>query len=153
MKIAEGQVFVAGCEPNIRAFNLATGANKLYEGHRGWILCLEIMDDKMYTGGDDQQIFIWSIETTKVLYKLCGHENSISTITFAFGDIYTGSLDHHVIAWDLLELQERIEEKEMMRLEDIDTRRYEAYWNIVGAKKGKKGKKGGAKGKGKKGKK
>jgi hypothetical protein len=42
----------------------------------------------------------------------------------------------------------RIEEKEMLREADIQSRRYEVFWRLILAKKGKKKK--GKKGKGKK---
>ena len=107
----------------------------------------------MYSGGDDRSIIIWNIENTKALEQLNGHENGVTSIGFAFGDLYTGSFDHHIICWDLADLDERINEKEDMRNADIDSRRFEVYWRLMDTKKkGKKGK-GGGKGGKKKGKK
>ena len=100
----------------------------------------------MYSGGDDRTIIIWNIESGKMLEQLVGHENGVTSIGFAFGDVYTGSFDHHVICWDLNDLQERIMEKVDMRDADIESRKYEVYWRVLDAKTKKKKKgKGGAK--------
>ena len=58
----------------------------------------------MYSGGDDRTIIIWNIESGKMLEQLVGHENGVTSIGFAYGDLYTGSFDHHVICWDLGDL-------------------------------------------------
>jgi len=124
----------------------------MYQGHRGWIYCIETLGERMFSGGDDRSIIIWNIESTKMMEQLNGHENGVTSIAFAYGDLYTGSFDHHIICWDLKDLEERITEKEEMRQADIDSRKFEVYWRLMDAKKGKK-KKGGAKGGKKKGKK
>ena len=87
----------------------------MYQGHKGWIYTIEIMGERMYSGGDDRSIIIWNIETTKMLEQLTGHENGVTSIGFAFGDLYTGSFDHNIICWDLNDLEDRITEKETMR--------------------------------------
>lgn len=98
----------------------------------------------MFSGGDDRSIIIWDIEKERQLETLNGHENGVTSIGFAFGDLYTGSFDHHIICWDLKDLDERINEKDDMRESDLDSRRFEVYWRGMNAGK-KKGKKGGAK--------
>ena len=124
----------------------------MYQGHRGWVYALEIHEERLYSGGDDRSIIIWDIETTKILETLIGHDNGITSISFAFHDLYTGSFDHHVICWDLQEINERIEEKQELRHADVESRRIELYNKLMNVKSKKKGKKGGkgAKGKGKK---
>ena len=69
----------------------------------------------MFSGGDDRSIIIWDVESGKLLEQLNGHDNGVTSIAFAFNDIYTGSFDHHIICWDLAELDERIQEKDDMR--------------------------------------
>ena len=44
---------MGGCDPVIRAFNLETGGHKLFEGHKGWVQCIELHDDRLFSGGDD----------------------------------------------------------------------------------------------------
>lgn len=51
------------------------------------------------------------------------------------------------------EIENRIHERELMRQEDIRSRKIEVFWRIIEAKRGKKKKKGKGGGKKKKGKK
>ncbi len=53
----------------------------------------------------------------------------------------------------MLEIEKRIQERDLMRQEDIRSRKIEVFWRIVEAKRGKKKKKGKGGGKKKKGKK
>ena len=150
MQINDKYIFVAGCDPIIRAFSIETGESKMYQGHKGWIYSIEINNERMFSGGDDRTIIIWNIESTKMLEQLIGHENGVTSISFAYGDLYTGAFDHHIICWDLDQLEERVGEKEEMRQADIESRRFEVYWRLMDQKKGKKKKGKGGKGKGKK---
>jgi len=111
------------------------------------VYALEIHEDRLFSGGDDRSIIIWDIESTKILETLIGHENGITSISFAFHDLYSGSFDHHVICWDLNEINERIEEKQEMREVDVESRRIEIFNKLMNAKS-KKGKKGKGKAKG-----
>ena len=108
---------------------------------------MEILGERLFSGGDDRSIIIWNVESTKQLETLWGHENGVTSIGFAYHDLYTGSFDHHVICWDLKDLEERIGEKEDMRQADIESRRQEVYSKLMDVKKRgkKKGKGGGAK--------
>ena len=66
MEICNEFVFVAGCDPIIRSFNIETGETRMYSGHKGWVYTLAIHDDRLYSGGDDRSIIIWNIKTTKI---------------------------------------------------------------------------------------
>ena len=56
---------MAGCDPIIRAFEIETGKCKMYQGHKGWVYCMEIHDERLFSGGDDRSIIIWNIENCK----------------------------------------------------------------------------------------
>lgn len=103
----------------------------------------------MFSGGDDRSIIIWDVEQGKLLEQLTGHDNGVTSLAFAYNDLYTGSFDHMIICWDLKDLDERIQEKDDMRQADIDSRRVETYWRMLDQKRGgkKKQKKGQAKAK------
>ena len=131
-------IYVAGCDPVIRGFNITTGEVKMYEGHKSWVYCIEILDDQMFSGSDDQSVIVWDIKTTKILQSLKGHSNGVTTIGFTNNDMYTGSYDWNIIWWSLEEIQNRIECLEDMRIADQETIKYETYWRILDAKKGKK---------------
>jgi WD40 repeat protein len=104
---------------------------------------LEVYEGKLFSGGDDKTIKIWDIETTKQLEELNGHENGVTCLAFANQELFSGSFDHYIICWDMLEIETRINERELMRAEDILSRKIEVFWRIIEAKKGKKKKKGG----------
>ena len=81
-----------------------------------------------------------------MLEELNGHENGVTCIAFANKELFTGSFDHHIICWDMQEIAERIAERELMREEDILSRKIEIYNRTLEAKgKKKKGKKKGKK--------
>jgi len=155
-------IFVSGCDPVIRAYDTETGAVKLYEGHTSWVLCLEtyatytedgrVVSSWLLSGSDDNTIRIWDIESTKCLEELQGHKNGVTCLAFANGELYSGSYDNFIIIWDVPEIEHRIYEKQMMKDEDLRSRKYETYMRFIEAKRGKrkKGKKGKGKGKGKK---
>jgi len=90
-----------------------------------------------------------------MLEELNGHENGVTCLAFANQELFSGSYDHYIICWDMQEIESRITERDLMRQEDIRSRKLEVFWRIIEAKKGKKKKKGkgGGGGKKKKGKK
>ena len=89
--VTEKYLFVAGCDPIIRGFNLENGECKIYQGHNGWVYCLEVLDGKLFSGGDDKTLKIWDIESTKMLEELNGHENGVTCIAFANQELFSGS--------------------------------------------------------------
>ena len=148
MIVTDKHIFVAGCDPIIRGFSLETGECKMYQGHEGWIYCLEVFEGKLFSGGDDRTIKIWDIESTKMLEELNAHENGVTCLAFANHELFSGSFDHYIICWDMQEIETRIHERALMREEDIRSRKIEVFWRIIEAKRGKKKKgKGGKKGK------
>lgn len=97
--IFENKLYVAGCDPVIRSFDLETGECKSYDGHKSWVNCLAFLvrpqdeEDEgepqafMYSAGDDRAIFVWDLQTGKHVESLTGHENSIVSLDFANGDL------------------------------------------------------------------
>ena len=84
-----------------------------------------------------------------MLEELNAHENGVTCLAFANHELFSGSYDHSIICWDIQEIESRIQERAMMREEDIRSRKIEVFWRIIEAKRGKKKKGKGAK-KGKK---
>lgn len=84
-----------------------------------------------------------------MLEELYGHDNGVTSLEFANNELFSGSYDHYIICWDLYDLEKRITERELMRIEDILSRKIEVYERTLEAK-GKKKKKKKAKSKKKK---
>ena len=55
---------------------------------------------------------MWEIETGKMVDELLAHENAVTCLSFAYGDLYSGSYDHYIFCWDLLEIKKRVIERE-----------------------------------------
>lgn len=100
------------------------GKTKLFEGHQGWILCLEtytsyredgsVKSKWLLSGSDDKTIRIWDRETTKCLEILSSHKNGVNCLTFANNELFSGSMDKYIICWDVVEIENRIAEKQLM---------------------------------------
>ena len=121
----------------------------MYQGHEGWVYCLDVFEGRLYSGGDDRTVKIWDIETTQMLEELNAHENGVTCLAFANNELFSGSYDHYIICWDMKDIKQRIDERALMREEDIRSRKIEVFNRIIEAKRGKKKKGKGAK-KGKK---
>ena len=105
MLVSDPYIFVGGCDPVIRGYNVETGEKKEYDGHKGWVYCLTVQDGYLFSGGDDNTVKVWEIETGKMVDELVAHENGVTCLTFAYGDLYSGSYDHYIFCWDLLEIK------------------------------------------------
>ncbi|CAI2372944.1 unnamed protein product [Moneuplotes crassus] len=125
MVVHENTIFVAGCDPIIRSFNLETGESNNYEGHEGWVYCLAVHGNFLFSGGDDKTIKIWDIETAQCVEELKGHENGVTCLAFANNELFSGSFDYYILCWDLYDIKKRINERALMREADIESRRIE----------------------------
>ena len=105
----------------------------------------------LMTGSDDSTIRIWDIISGKCLEELVGHKNGVTSMTFANNQLFSGSYDHYIIVWDLVEIEEKIRECQIMAAEDLRSRKFEAFEeHMISKGKRKKPAKGKGKGKGKK---
>ena len=74
---------------------------------------------------------------------LRAHRNGVTSIVLCYGFLVTASFDHYVITWEYAALEERIIEKQLMREEDILSRKIEVYNRALEGKDRKKGSKPG----------
>jgi F-box and WD-40 domain protein 1/11/F-box/WD-40 domain protein 7 len=52
--------------------------------------------------------------------------------------LYSGSYDHSIRSWDLREMHDRIRERSIMFAEDLWSKKHDAYYTKLYAKKKKK---------------
>lgn len=100
MAFTDEWLIVAGVDPIIRGYRLADGEVKMFRGHKGWVYCLLIVGDYLYSGGDDNVVRIWNLKTTDQIEQLVGHRNGVTQIVMCNNMIVTGSFDHYVMTWD-----------------------------------------------------
>jgi F-box and WD-40 domain protein 1/11/F-box/WD-40 domain protein 7 len=133
-------VYVGGCEPVIRAWDLENSSCKEFKGHKSWILGLKVFGDYLYSYSDDRTVKVWDKNTGRCVEDFSGHEDGVTCIDFAAMMLYSGSYDHSIRSWDLVEMYKRIQERAFMIKEDIESKRIETYERLTKKKKGKKGK-------------
>ena len=125
MIIHEKYVYISGCDPVIRAYNFETGKPRLFTGHSGWVYCLFIHENLLFSGGDDKVVRIWDIKTATCVEELRAHRNGVTSVCICGGKLYTGSFDHYIVEYDFVAMLERISEKQEMRLCDVESRKVE----------------------------
>ena len=135
---ADSMIIVAGCEPIIRAYNFETGAQKMFQGHRGWVYCLLLFEGKLFSGGDDNVIRVWDLKTCLQLEELVAHRNGVTSIVLVNNMLVSASFDHYIVAWDFPAMLLRIEEKKLMRLADIESRKIEVFNRLMDEKNSRK---------------
>ena len=52
--------------------------------------------------------------------------------------LFSGSYDHSIRSWDIEEMIQRISERNCMLYEDVESKKYEVYYNVVFKNKKKK---------------
>ena len=127
MIVTDDTIVVAGCEPIIRSYDFNSGKSKQFIGHRGWVYCLLLHKNYLFSGGDDNMIRVWHMETADQLEALSAHRNGVTSIVMCCNMLVTASFDHYVVTWDFFGLEDRVAEKKMMREEDVASRKIEVY--------------------------
>jgi WD40 repeat protein len=104
---------------------------------------MNILNDFLYTGGDDRKIKVWDLKKdTLCVEEFTGHEDGVVSLEFAGGMLYSGSFDHSIRSWDLKEMFDRIRERSIMFKEDLWSKKHDAWYiKLYGKKKKKKSKK------------
>lgn len=111
---------------------------KQIEGLGGWVLNLELMNGQLFAGCDDRKIRVYDWEAMEEVEELGGHDDGIISLSFADNMLYSGSFDHSIRSWDIKEMQQRISDRSAMSAEDVESKKYEVYYQVVFKNKKKK---------------
>ena len=100
---------------------------------------MKINEKFLFTGNDDKIIWVGYLKKNDCVEEFQGHHDGITTLELADGLLYSGSFDHSLKSWDLIEMEHRIRERNRMEREDLLSRKLRAYDKVMEKKKGKKG--------------
>ena len=115
MLITDDEIIVAGCDPVIRSYGLEDGDAKTYHGHTGWVYCMAIEGDFLFSGGDDNKVRVWDMRNQMCLKALSAHRNGVTSIVMCNGHLFTSAFDHYIIKWDWEAMQISLAEMYRMR--------------------------------------
>ena len=137
-------LFVAGLDPIIRSYNLTTGEVTLFNGHTSWVLAMQgyqsltdagdVKYNWLFSASDDSSIRVWDLKTAQCLDELQGHKSGITAMSFINNQIFTGSYDHYVIVWSLPDIENKIRELQIMKAEDLRSKKFEAFESFMESK-------------------
>ena len=65
-------------------------------GHRGWINCMTLWDDKLVSGSKDAMIKIWDLNTGQKLRTLKGHQGWVNCTIIWDNKLISGSDDRTI---------------------------------------------------------
>ena len=71
------------------------------QGHTGWMGCLIVHNNILYSGSGDRTIRAWNLDTNECITALQGHTNSVYCLIVHNNILYSGSFDKTIRAWQL----------------------------------------------------
>lgn len=106
----------------------------------GWIFTINYYKNLIFIGPDDNSIKVYNPKTLELVEELFGHDDLVNCLVFNEKFVYSGSYDHTIRTWDVIEIMNRIRERRNMQREELLSRKMEAYNKVMekGKKKSKK---------------
>ncbi|OMJ87262.1 hypothetical protein SteCoe_11029 [Stentor coeruleus] len=114
VKISFDSKLIASCSADrtIKIYNIKDKSDISLTGYNGWVRCIawendsndnSINNDLIYSGCDDNIIYITSLDQRQIVGHLTGHENCINCLLLSNDrkTLYSGSSDKAIIAWNL----------------------------------------------------
>lgn len=63
------------------------------KGHEGAVLCLLVVDDTVWSGGEDKSICVWNSKDMTLISKLKAHDQRVSVLKLVGQDVWSASGD------------------------------------------------------------
>jgi WD40 repeat protein len=100
-----GKVVFGAGDWTLRAIDVATGKETVFQGHGGTVRALAISPDgsRVISGADDGSVRIWSLETGEPLATMTGHAGAVDAIAIEpeGRKAFSGGRDKSLRVWDL----------------------------------------------------
>lgn len=106
--------------------------------HGTWVNSIQPIQDYLMCGCEDSTLRMLSLQTHEVVDTVKGHNSSINSLQLAFGRLFSGGADTYLLEWEIEEFHNRLRERKMMRMEDLESAKYEVYMKLMAKKKKKK---------------
>lgn len=71
------------------------------QGHTALIGQMQLIGDRLVTGGSDGRVILWDLANNSCIHQLCAHDNSITSLQFTDRYIVSAGNDGRVKLWDL----------------------------------------------------
>ena len=71
------------------------------QGHTGFVFCLVVHNNILYSGSWDGTIRAWNLDTNECITALQGHTNGVFCLIGHNNILYSGSSDKTIRAWQL----------------------------------------------------
>ncbi len=100
MLFVGGRLLTASVDATIRCWSDTV---HILQGHSGPVRCLASDGRRLLSGGDDQQLVVWSLDTLTALGSIAGHHRPVVATGWLGEEIFTASLDRTARSWSLPE--------------------------------------------------
>lgn len=76
---------------------------RMLQGHSGFVLCICIVGDVLFTGSQDNTIMIWDLNNLQYIGTLPGHRGFVKCLAASYSRklLFSGSQDKTIKAWSL----------------------------------------------------
>lgn len=115
--LPNNMLMTSSLDSSLRLFNRTTlQLEKIFAGHTDKVWCVDVLENRVFSGSSDKTIRIWDLETTESACEpLRSHRTSISAIkvvnTLSAPLLFTGSAGNTIRVWDLANGAPRCVEK------------------------------------------
>ncbi|XP_061344110.1 zinc finger CCCH domain-containing protein 48-like [Gastrolobium bilobum] len=104
--ISESPWVFVGVRSAVRAWNIQTASEFTLNGPKGQVLAMIVGNDTLFAGAEDGVISAWrgsseAISPFELIKSPSGHTKAVVCLTVGRNKLYSGSMDHSIMVWNL----------------------------------------------------
>ncbi len=88
--------------------NIDTSVLTFPDSHNGTITALTFLDTKLVSASYDKTVKVWDIDNQKCEATLHGHSDSVASLACIQNELFSGSVNGELIAWNVEKKSSRI---------------------------------------------